>query len=167
MDWIRTAQILGVLAILASTFWAGHEWRDRSADLELAELKATHAEQERTWESDMLDAAIDTATASIERDKARKQKAKVITREVIRYVSNPDIPRIELPSEWVLLHDQAWGNAAAAASAEPFTDGSAPVTDADAAAVSAHNAEVCGQAISGYRDLREFYQRVREAGNGG
>lgn len=165
MNWIRTAKVLGVVAILAATFWAGREWRDRSADLEIAELKASHRAQEESWESDMQDAAIAAAQTSIALEQEKSREAKVVTKEVVRYVQNPDIPRVQLPSEWVLLHDKAWRNAATPGTAEPFTDGSAPVTDADAVAVTAHNAEACGQALSRLRGIRLFYEEVRAAAN--
>jgi len=167
MGWGAIVKLLAVLAVVSTIFAAGHEWRDRSADLELERLKATHAAAEATWESDMMDAAIEAADISIQLDKARQAEAKVVTREVIRYVQDPDIPRTVLPDQWVQLNDRAWRNASTSAPAEPFTDGSRPITDADALAVTTYNAEICGQAISNLRDIRAFYREVRGAANGG
>ena len=102
------------VAVLIAAFWAGFEWRDRSADLDLAELEADYNQA-------VLDAKDVAAAKELEmrrrseaigqRDAARRAlrdaQSETTTKEVIRYVQGNSSGGCNLPGEWVRIHDQS------------------------------------------------------------
>lgn len=87
--------LVALLCVLS--WWAGWEWRDRSADLTVAERDRDDAKAvgEAVTEARTEDLASQAGTSPVEQQRVEQQaqvqtEFKYITREVIRYVqSNP------------------------------------------------------------------------------
>lgn len=163
MTWQLRLLVIG--ASLAAAFWAGREWRDRSCDLAVSQMETRTLQAE----SDLMDAWIDVARAQIDtmnaEKAAREAKARVITKRVIEYVQSPDAGQCDLPDSWVLLHDDAWRNAAPAGAAQPAFGADRRITDTEALTVTAGNAETCGRAISIARGWQEWWDALQDAKN--
>lgn len=93
-----TAQIrLAILAAAAAlSFWAGWEWRDRSADVTIAERDTKDAQaqtqavtQARTDDHATQQGATAVEEQRVEQDAKREATFQSIDREVFRYVSIP------------------------------------------------------------------------------
>lgn len=153
---------IACLVSAGSAFWIGWEWRDRSADLEAAVAAQQRAElyqqaqaaqtiaseQARNVERLTAERTALASEAAALRDQEREVVERVVTREVIRYVQNPNTVRTVLPFEWVRIHDRAATGRGAGMPAA--TDGprrpdavAAPVTDADALVVITDNYTTC------------------------
>jgi hypothetical protein len=136
-------------ALSATAGWKVTSWYYQSEissmKLEAAEL-ATEA-QDRKNKIELM--ALELAGAVSARDAARRQQIRtverVVTREVIKYVQNPDIERVYLPPEWVRIHNTAAGGGVPEDTGAPGAtdDPTVGVTDADAIAVVAENYGIC------------------------
>lgn len=104
-----------VVAIV-SVFWAGWEWRDRSADIEMLELQSSIKEMalrvsEERLEKDLVLrntlARVDDQNAQIE--ALRQQKDKIVYEEVVKYVQkdNPEPDCNMLSDDWVQLYNNS------------------------------------------------------------
>lgn len=166
-------RILAKLAALAAMFllglWLGHEWRDRACGLTLAEIEAEAAMNLAAFERearqvDTLRAAVTKRNAELIEVKrqAETARARVITREVVRYeTENPDAGRCDLPADWLRVHDAAGdpGLPAAAGSAPVPNDTPArAVTDADALRVITENYQTCLSEFTRLRQWQEWYR---------
>lgn len=149
-------------AVFAGVFWAGWEWRDRAADAQLlakdnqiaalrlqAQEAATEAsEQAREIERLTQDRIALAAELDALRNQEREVVERIVEKEVIRYVQDPDHGQLVLPGEWVRIHDIAAVGAGsglpgpAFPSAGSYAD-AARVTDADSIAVIADNYGTC------------------------
>jgi len=166
-------------AIFLGVFWAGWEWRDRAADAQLltkdnqivalrlqAQEAATRA-SERAREVERLTQDRIALAAELEaaRTQEREVVERIVTKEVIRYVQNPDHGQLVLPGDWVRLHDFAALGAGGGVPGASLPSGgayadTARVTDADAIAVVADNYGTCHE----IRDQLQALQRwVRAA----
>ena len=103
-----------LVVALTASWWAGWEWRNRSAALEITHLRLdyTEAAKQAAEEAQAKTDAIANAAAEAERHAAdmaalREEKNRVITKEVIRYVSAPDTGRQPTDNRWLCLHDRA------------------------------------------------------------
>lgn len=153
-------KVLMGLAVLALAAWGGWEWRDRSADLEMSELLREQAKARQQWDSDMLDISIDLARTAIERDKARSKEARVITKEVIRYVQNPDAGTCTFPDDGVLLYDRAWRNAGTVSGDGVHADPAARISDIEILQAATHNAAACGEIRAALLDWQRAWHAV-------
>lgn len=155
-------KFLPIPVALIVGFVAGWEWRDRSADLELAEAQARYdaavIESQRQLLLNQAQAraieriqaeriqAVEEATAL--RNREREVVTVEVEREVIRYVERQDRPAVLLPADWVRIHDTAaLGRRAglpgtAVATPEPDA-ASSGATDAQALGVIARNYQTC------------------------
>ena len=114
-------KLLPYFIIFSSIFWVGWEWRDRSADLEvaqkvleieqlnnsiliMAEKVSEEAENRRKELSNTL-ARVDVQNAELE--ALRQREDKVIYKEVVRYVEkdNPEPDCNALSDDWVQLYN--------------------------------------------------------------
>lgn len=161
MTWQIKAAAIAV--ILASTFWAGREWRDRSCELQLADIKIEAASAKESAEDALIAAALANQDKALAEKAARDARAQVIVKRVIEYVQDPDAGKCDLPDNWVLLHDDGWRDSAPPGSTEPSYGADREITDVEAAAVSAHNARICGDAVARLAEWQEFWRNLKEA----
>lgn len=104
-------------AAVSGSAWAGWEWRDRSADLELSEYLKAAADQRAQAESDarrqelaLYEAAgrVDQLTEAL---RAERQRAnEIVEIEVVRYVEVHGDDDCGLDSDWVRVHDSSTGD---------------------------------------------------------
>ena len=112
--------------------------------------------------------ALDLSAAISERDAARNRQARVVeletTKEVIRYVQNPAIPRCDLPPDWVRIHDTAAGSELPEnAGAARAVDGNArAVTDADALQIVSVNYAIYHRTKNQLIALQEWARGLQE-----
>lgn len=163
------AGVLLLAAVFAAGLGIGHEWRDRACDLTVTEIenRALKAQQAFDQEARVVDQLRDAVTKrNTELFEARRQaetaKARVITREVIRYVTeNPDAGRCDLPAEWLRIHDASAGTdlpPAAGAAGAPDDATARAFTDADALRVITENYQTCLSEFTRLRQLQEWYR---------
>lgn len=164
MTWQLRLLLIG--GSLAAAFWFGREWRDRSCDLEIANIQI----QADAAREEMQDALIDAAMADQQRvlaeRAAREAEGRVIERRVIEYVQDPDAGKCDLPDEWVLLHDDGWRNAAASGGTESSYGAERAISDVEALAVATDNARICGELAAEVDEWNAWYERIKETING-
>lgn len=114
-------KLLPYFIIFSSIFWAGWEWRDRSADLEVAQKvleieqlnssilimaqKVSEEAENRRKELSNTLARVDEQNAELE--ALRQREDKVIYKEVVKYVEkvNPEPDCNALSDDWVQLYN--------------------------------------------------------------
>ena len=111
---LKNKKLVLALILILSTFWAGWEWRDREADAEMSKLRQETAESISEAHQRVSEAERELASrvAKVDEQNAlisalRQRESQEITKEVIRYVQNPDIDNCTHNNEWVQLHDKA------------------------------------------------------------
>lgn len=162
------ARIIAVLLVLAAVFGAGWKvqgWR-MGEDMaqfqkELAEARADAETAEREKEQ-ALQARSDAIAAAILADMdAEQARARVVTKEVIKYVQVPGAGSCNLVDEWVHTHDRAARRAGGDPGAASVPDaGSGQFTDIDALVVVTDNYAICRQAMSQVRGWQAWYREV-------
>lgn len=112
-------KLLPYILILSAAFWAGWEWRDRSADLEISQynnaikemaLKVSEEASEREKELSNTLAKVDAQNAEIE--ALSQQEDKIVYKELIKYVEKKDSNSKCIPyddSDWVQLYNKSRG----------------------------------------------------------
>lgn len=124
-----------------------------------AQVTAT-LETERGTAKKATDADAKPAAAQ----QAQEQNARVITKEVIRYVQSPAAGQCHLPAEWVQIHDAAAGvpPASSSTSLPAAADGEAggSVTDSDAIGTITRNYDICRQEINRLQGWQAWYRSV-------
>lgn len=118
---IAIRKILPYFIVFSSIFWVGWEWRDRSADLEVAEKvleieqlnssilimaqKVSEEAENRRKELSNTLARVDEQNAELE--ALRQREDKVIYKEVVKYVEkvNPEPDCNALSDDWVQLYN--------------------------------------------------------------
>ena len=97
MTWQLRLLIIG--ASLAAAFWAGREWRDRSCDLQVANIEIDANTARDDAENALIDAAIADQDRILAEKAAREAKGRVIVKRVIEYVQSPDAGKCDLPED--------------------------------------------------------------------
>ncbi|WP_372809309.1 hypothetical protein [Litorivivens sp.] len=159
-----------LVALLAAAGWIGWEWRDRSADLEITELRLSYEKaSNKALEASQ---ALADASARVAKERAAafesgrqegEANAKVIVKEVIRYEKAEYSGRCDLSNHWVRL------DTAAATGVRPDTvttggsdDAASGVTDADALAVSTERSAIYHAEVRKLRALQEYVNALPE-----
>lgn len=123
---------IALVAILCSlSWWAGWEWRDRSADVTIAQRDAADATgaTKAITEARTDDKAGQAGASTVEHERVEQQaqaatEFKYITREVIRYVqSNPSPAGCGLDADGLRI----WRQSSAGRRAEPVDTAGAAV----------------------------------------
>lgn len=155
---------LALLIICAICFFFG--WKTNGWRLE-SQINASKATQVTATLGTERSTAKDAAAADVKpaaSQQAQEQQARVITKEVIRYVQSPAAGQCHLPSEWVQIHD-----AAAGVSPTPSSTGlpsaangeaGGSVTDSEAIGVIARNYDICLQEINRLQGWQAWYRSV-------
>lgn len=167
------ARLLIAGALLGAAFifgWTVQGWRmgedmaQYQRDLADAARKLEKSERER---EQALQARSDAIAQSILADLAAESaQARVIEKEVIRYVQVPGAGECNLLDDWVLVHDAAAAGPGAYPDAAGIPDaGSRQFTDIDALTVVTNNYETCRIAMSQARGWIKWYGEVRSHAN--
>lgn len=124
------AVVLLLGAVAAGSGWAGWEWRDRSCDVAEADMKRDLAEavtkatnQARKIERMYDEVGSRNATIFELREQLRQEQGKVVTKEVIKYVSENPGGAVQLPDGWVHAVNSSTRYDAGAADATGEPDG--------------------------------------------
>ena len=145
-----------VLAVLTASHLGAYIAGKRGSDAALLDQAIAYAGAivERQAKVDQLAETLATEQAK------KAPKARIITKEIVRYESLPADRRCDLDSAWRVLHD-------AAATGEPpeparLAAGAAPpVADAAALATVAGNYEQCRQYIDQLEGWQRWWETVR------
>lgn len=162
-------KLVAALAVVIAAFFAGVEWRDRSADLELSDLQSQYdqAQLEANKLADAHEAAMQSAADAVAAEAAAKKaaaeaRAQVVTKEVIRYVTkNTSAGSCTLPDEWVRIHDDSTSDEVRGEAKPTGSANDTPrtLTDIDALPVITGNYAIC---LDTARRLRALQAHVRE-----
>lgn len=122
------------------------------AETLIAEREAEQAQQARS------DAIAESILAELAAEAA---EARVIEKEVIRYVQVSGAGECNLLDDWVYIHDAAARGASAHSDAAGIPDaGAGHFTDIDALTVVTDNYEICRVAIAQVRGWQAWYEEV-------
>ena len=145
-------QILAIAVAAALSALSGWKVTSLYYQAEISDMLAAAAQaaQEARDLNDKIEVmGLELAGVVSERDAARRQHIRTVevevTREVIKYVQNPDIERVYLNADWVRIHNTA-ASSGMPEDADPAgatDDPAVGVTDADAIAVVTDNYGIC------------------------
>ena len=156
MPWIRPA---ANAIFLLMAFWVGHEWRDRAADAEVAQLKAS-------FEVERADAAT-AQTAAVERARADERRTQHRIQEVLdaEHIQRQALAaaRARADARARGLHDQLAVTRAAFAALVAH-DSAASQECRAAAAAGAVCTELLGRCSDRRRELAQFAEDSNLAG---
>lgn len=153
-----------LIVLLLGVFigWKTNGWR---LEGQINAAKATQVTKTLTTERKDNQNAHSADAAPAAAQQSQQEKARVITKEVIRYVQSPVAGQCALPAEWVRIHD-----AAARVSADPSTTGlpAAPasadagtVTDSEALGTITANYDTCNQEINRVSGWQIWWNSLR------
>lgn len=159
------------VAIIAS-FWVGWEWRDRSADVQMSDLRrdladanAEASESARMAERLSQERATLAAEAEALRNQEREVVTRTVTEEVIRYVQTPAATECGPDYEFVRIHDTAAAGRVPG-SADPAAEPDAAarsITNADLLSVVTENYATCQTVRDQLISLQEWVRATRES----
>lgn len=136
----------------------GEEMAQWERDLEASRLQAS----EKAREVELLSADIATVNGKLfeVRKEVAKAKARVITREVTKYVNSPYAGQCALPVGWVRLDTaSATGVSSNDTAITGADDAPSGFTDADALAVIADRNHICRAEIAKLTALQEYVRQ--------
>lgn len=149
------------VAVVAAAFicgWAVNGWRIGET---VAESEAQRAQD--TIKIERLNTEKSQTVARLHAAEAAAQvvKTRTVTKEVIKYVQNPDAGDCELSNDWVRIHDDSAGvpTDTEAASRAADTTGK-PKTDVDALVAITDNYAVCLTNAIRLKALQEWAVKV-------
>jgi hypothetical protein len=100
-------KIAAVLILSSAIFGGGYkvaEWRYSAI---IADINTELSEGARLAEKAAKEHANAVVTKAVAGDVKREIVYKTITKEVIKYVQNPDVGKCIISDEWVRIHDSA------------------------------------------------------------
>lgn len=145
--------LLVICALCIFLGWKTNGWRLEgeitAMERDLATAKATQTTTTLQKERETAQAAHDADAAPAAAQKEQQAQARVIIKEVIRYVQTP-VAAQPLPAEWVQIHDAAAtgmpGDSSAASGPVAATgDAANPVSNGEAIGVISSNYDTCRQ----------------------
>ena len=145
----------GALSMAFVGGWTVNGWRLTAQLVEAAQAEKTQAQaaEQLRQERDAL-----AAEKTLAESRAQQARARVITREVVKYVQ-ADAPRCDLAAEWVRIHDAAAGvqdTGTAAAFDGAATVDAATHDDRRALVVITENYDTCLAELARLRGLQEW-----------
>lgn len=163
------ASVLAVLGFAALCGWGGYSYRAAECDATVSAIKQEIAEaRELSAMRALRITELQDEVASREgriyetRRQLEEAQARVVVKEVIKYVQSPDAGRCELPADWVLIDTAAAaGVSAATVSAASSPDAARGFTDTDALATSVERSHVCRAEIDKLRLWQDWWQGIQ------
>lgn len=149
------------VAVVALAFVAGwfiNGWRIGET---VAESEAQRAQD--TIQIERLNAEKTQTVAALHAAKAAAQivKTRTVTKEVIKYVQNPDAGECELSNDWVRIHDDSAGVPTDIEAPRRASDATGkPKTDVDALVAITDNYAVCLTNAIRLKALQEWAVKV-------
>jgi len=156
---------LALLIICAMCFFFGWKTNGWRLESQINSSKTTQVTGTLKQERKTTKAAHAAAAAPTSAQQAQQEKARVITKEIIRYVQSSDANQCPLPAKWVRIHDAA----ATGVPTDPTAGGQPPVAASEAAApvsngeaigVVASNYDICLQEINRLQGWQAWYRSV-------
>ncbi|MDT8311916.1 MAG: hypothetical protein RQ732_10755 [Methylophaga sp.] len=165
--------ILGAISAISVSFAAAWQVQDWRYGQQIAEMENNAYAKylqllNRKNEIDLL--TRQRQQVVLEADELRKKQQKIVTRtitkEVIRYVQDPDAGNCRLPDRWVRIHDAAAGGSVDLPGDSTTTtkpdESATKITDIEALGVVTENYGTCQQLRNQLTSLQEWVRSTYE-----